>query len=471
MRNCFNLVLVIMVLELHATSWHVGPNSIYKTPSAVSTLVQDGDSIWIEAGEYLKDVCLWKANNLFISGKGGYAQLNAERTAYGGKAIWVIAGNNTRIEFIKFSNCEVVDRNGAGIRLEGKNLFVSQCIFHHNQNGILTGNQPESDVVIEHSEFAHNGAGDGFSHNIYVNHVRSLTIRYSYFHHAYYGHEIKSRADKNIILYNRITNEDGDASYEIDVPNGGQTLVLGNVIQQSKFSDNNTIISYGREGLTNTGPHNFYFIHNTVVNNEDKGILFNIQSRTDTLLYVNNIIAGNLTVLSGIPNTVLQSNNIIRLKVSEAGFKDPDSYDYYLSDSSVAIDNAKELQGAMLGYELNADKEYVHPLGWKLRYRDAFPDVGAFEEKQVTRNEDHNAYKRSYVFNYDHTTQWLHIRTVLGDASEIKLMLCNLNGHIISQRKFQNEEIINLSIYPEGIYLIKIYLGGRVFVEKLFKSN
>ncbi|MBK9108416.1 MAG: right-handed parallel beta-helix repeat-containing protein [Saprospiraceae bacterium] len=471
MRKCYIFLLVGLWLQAESKTWFVGPLSNFKVPSAVASLVNDGDSVWIEAGEYTKDVCLWKANNLFISGNGGYAKLNAERTAYGGKAIWVISGNNMRVEFIEFSNCEVVDRNGAGIRLEGKNLVVRHCYFHHNQNGILAGNNPESDVLIEHSEFSTNGAGDGFSHNIYINHLRSLTIRYSYFHHAYYGHEIKTRADRNVILYNRITNEEGDASYEIDIPNGGPSLVMGNVIQQSKFSDNNTIISYGREGLTNTGPHNFYFIHNTVVNNEDKGILFNIQSKTDTLLSINNIISGKLTILSGIPNTTIQSNNVVRMNIVDMAFKDPANYNYYLTSISPGIDSGIIINNAFLGYELMADKEYLHPVDWKSRYNDQIPDVGAHENQQITKSRDEKTNKRSFVWFYDAFTEQLYLNAKESGPVETSVNLLDLHGNLRSQQQFNGELTISLNGMPVGIYLLSILQNNKVITQKFVKSN
>ena len=49
---------------------------------------------------------------------------------------------------------------------------MRDCYFHHNENGILTGRDPESDIVVEHSEFAHNGVGDGYTHNLYIGHAR-----------------------------------------------------------------------------------------------------------------------------------------------------------------------------------------------------------------------------------------------------------------------------------------------------------
>ena len=54
------------------------------------------------------------------------------------------------------------DRNGAGIRQEGTDLTVTRSWFHDNENGILTGADPESDIVIERSRFFRNGYGDGY---------------------------------------------------------------------------------------------------------------------------------------------------------------------------------------------------------------------------------------------------------------------------------------------------------------------
>ena len=132
---------------------------------------------------------------------------------------------------------------------------MRNCYFHHNENGILAGlNNPQSDIVVEHSEFAHNGHGDGYSHNLYIGGVRSFTLRFSYVHHAVVGHNVKSRALTNHIAYNRIVDEaDGRASYAIDLPNGGLSYVIGNVLQQGPATENDAIIAYGAEGLRAAG--------------------------------------------------------------------------------------------------------------------------------------------------------------------------------------------------------------------------
>ena len=72
--------------------------------------------------------------------------------------------------------------------------------------------------MIEHSEFDHNGFGDGYSHNLYIGNIDTLIFRFNYSHHAHVGHELKSRAWVNIIEYNRMSNEaDGDASRECSI--------------------------------------------------------------------------------------------------------------------------------------------------------------------------------------------------------------------------------------------------------------
>ncbi len=217
-------------------------------PSAVSSLVADGDTVEIDAGLYTGNVTKWFANNLVIRGVGnGYAHLEAAGNYAEGKAIWVIKGANCTVEGIEFSGCQVPDHNGAGIRQEGQDLTLRNCYFHHNEMGILTSNDGVSNFVFESCEFSHNGYGDGFSHNIYVGNVNSLTMRYCYSHDAQIGHLVKSRARFNNLYYNRLTGENGDGSYEVDMPNGGQAILIGNIIEQSPNSQNGGIISFALE--------------------------------------------------------------------------------------------------------------------------------------------------------------------------------------------------------------------------------
>jgi hypothetical protein len=161
------------------TVLRVGAKRELKRPSAATQIARDGDIIEIDAGTYDGDAAIWRQHRLTIRGVGGRAHLRANGAHAEGKAIWVIKGNDTTIEAVEFSGAKVSHRNGAGIRLEGASLTVRDCFFHDNENGILTGANPASDIVVEHSEFAHNGFGDGYSHNLYIGSVRSFTLRFS----------------------------------------------------------------------------------------------------------------------------------------------------------------------------------------------------------------------------------------------------------------------------------------------------
>jgi len=136
---------------------------------------------------------------------------------------------------------------------------------------MLVANNERIELLIERSEFGHNGAGNGQSHNLYVGAIARLTVMGSYFHHARVGHLLKSRARESRILYNRLTDESGGtASYELEFPSGGRAVVIGNFIQQASTSENYKIVSIGAEGLR-WQDNRLYLSHNTIVNDRAKG--------------------------------------------------------------------------------------------------------------------------------------------------------------------------------------------------------
>ncbi len=97
----------------------VGPSRTLKLPSQAARAAKDGDTIEIDAGDYVGDVAVWSANNLTIRGVNGRAKLRADGESAQGKGIWVTAGRDIRIESIEFTGARVGDGNGAGIRAEG----------------------------------------------------------------------------------------------------------------------------------------------------------------------------------------------------------------------------------------------------------------------------------------------------------------------------------------------------------------
>jgi hypothetical protein len=220
----------------------------------------------VDAGDYDGDVAVWRQDQVTVRAVGGRVRLRAQGAAAEGKGIWVVRAVGMRVEGFDFEGASVPARNGAGIRFEHGSLLVRDCRFLHNEMGLLTGNDAGSVLEIEDSEFAHNQRPDGHNHNLYVGRIARLSVKGSYLHHARTGHLLKSRAAVNEIHNNRITDEEGGAaSYELEFPEGGVAHVVGNLIAQSRDTQNAILISYGAEGYR--WPRNELLLeHNTLVN-------------------------------------------------------------------------------------------------------------------------------------------------------------------------------------------------------------
>jgi hypothetical protein len=357
----------------------VGPGRSYATPRAASAAAQNGDVVEIDAGEYRDDVTVWRQDNLTLRGVGGgRAYMHATRIIpytpgndqENGMGIWVTQGKNTSVENIEFSGAVVPDQNGAGIRANGDDLNVCNGYFHDNENGILGGG---GNVLIEYSEFAHNGLGEyGRTHNMYISSgTQRFTLRYSYSHHATIGHNVKSRANENYILYNRIMDEvTGNSSYDIDIPDSGLAYIVGNLIQQGTAADNSTIVAYGAESAINP-MHELYVVNNTIVNDRGSGTFLSVRAGT-TARIINNIFSGNGTVLSG-PGTLVSN-----LVSNAPGLVNISAFDYRLTAASPARD-AGSNPGSVNGFDLTPIYEYVHVAGQKARPRIGGIDIGAYE--------------------------------------------------------------------------------------------
>ncbi len=328
--------------------------------------------IEIEAsGSYDGDVCAITKDRLTIRGVNGRPHIDAAGKSSGGKAIWVVQGSDTRIYNVELSGCSVPDKNGAGIRQEGRNLVVDGSYFHDNENGILTGADAQSSITIVRSEFARNGAGDGQSHNMYIGEVAQFTLQESYSHLGKVGHLVKSRALRNVIRYNRLTDETGTASYEIDLPQGGESIVVGNVLQKSADAGNGGFISFAREGKRNakTG---LWVVNNTFVNQRSAGTFVAVAKDVQTVLLRNNIFAGPGTP-TDLAGAVGEANF-----AGDPKFTDAARYDFTLLAGSPAIDRAAD-PGSGAGERLDPVCQYVDTARASSRLESGLIDQGAFE--------------------------------------------------------------------------------------------
>lgn len=345
------------------TVLRVGPAQEIKTVAEAARLAGDGDTIEVDAGEYQRDLAVWTQNDLTIRATGGRAKLRASGGAAEGKAIWVVRGGRIAIEGFDFEDARVHARNGAGIRFETGQLTVRNCRFLGNEMGLLTGNDPKAELTVENSEFAHNKRLDGHNHGLYVGSIAKLTVRASYFHHGHIGHLLKSRAAVNHVLYNRFTDEmGGAASYELEFPNGGVVVLIGNIVQQSSTSENGILISYGAEGYSGAD-HAIVLSHNTLVDNRpSEGVFLRVmrgEGKFDAKIRikaVNNLLVGNSDKLDNAGAGEYRNN----LNVDWDVFVRAAREDYRLVADAAVAGKAVDA-GDFDGMPLQPTHEYVHP--------------------------------------------------------------------------------------------------------------
>lgn len=350
----------------------VGPKQKYRTPCAAIAAARDGDTIEIDAaGSYSGDVCAFRLNRVTLRGVNGRARLEAGGAIAQGKGIWVIGGDEVTVENLEFSGAKCASKNGAGIRAEGGRLTIRNCAFRNNEDGILTNHNPEGRLLIEYSEFDHNGHGDGQSHNLYVGRIAEFTLRHSWSHDAVGGHLVKSRAAVSRILYNRLTSESAGTSYELNLPDGGEALVVGNVIAQSAASVNTGMMTYGEEARQSVPqPGGLVAAHNTFVNRKPAHARFIFIGRPQVSAAIRNNVFSGPGEITNLAGAALEGNVVL----AETGFVNAAQWDFRLAERAAAVNAGVALPAAQ-----QPRFQYRHPACAAGREAVGVPDAGAFE--------------------------------------------------------------------------------------------
>lgn len=261
----------------------VGTGGEFSTIASAVSAAQDGDTVQVQAGTYVNDF-LTVNSKITLEGVGGMVKLVGTIPSTNGKGMIVVNNDLTLSNFdISGGTDGGQYGNVAGIRYQDGNLTILNSYIHDNQDGLLAGgDNPDKTIIIDHSEFGHNGQ-TSLTHNIYINNVGTTVLTNSYIHDAYnQGTEFRSRGAKTTIVNNRFVDNNSDANYVIDVPSGGEVLIKDNVIQKSANASNPAIIHWGASqivpfhagsSLTVTG--------NTIINRNTSGSSYLIANQSD----------------------------------------------------------------------------------------------------------------------------------------------------------------------------------------------
>ncbi len=349
----------------------VGPGAPFALPSEAAAAAPDGAVVEIAAGTY-RDLAFWPQSRLTIRGTGGTPVIDGGGDGIRGKAVWVIAGQDVTIENVEITGAAVPDRNGAAIRAEGGNLTLRRVRIHHNEMGILTSRDFTGTLLIEDSEFFANSVDHlrydvPPGHNIYVSGGDRFVLRGSWIHAPRSGHNVKSRARANDILYNRIEDGEGGGSYAIDIAEGAPTRILGNVIRQGPWAENRTLVSFAAEVPAPPGTP-LLVAFNTFENALPAGTFLRIRGPADVVVRNNLFLGAGITV----EGEARAAGNLQFADARAAGL-DPETF--VPEPGSPVVDAAMVADGEIL-----PDRVHRFPRGTAPRaVRGTGPDVGAYE--------------------------------------------------------------------------------------------
>ncbi len=170
-----------------------------------------------------------------------------------GKAALVLRGRDASVSGIVFRGMAVPDFNGAGIRLEQGNLTVAQSWFADSQQGILSGDDQNSRIVIDKSTFSGLGTCEGSggcAHSIYIGDYGHLRVTRSRFERGNGGHYVKARAARVDVASSSFDDSAGqETNYMIDLPAGAVGQISNNWFVQGQSKENySAFIAVGAEG-------------------------------------------------------------------------------------------------------------------------------------------------------------------------------------------------------------------------------
>jgi hypothetical protein len=427
MNILFNLVKSVWLaalvfgwtnLRLGAAVINVSPGDTYAKIEAANP----GDEVVIAPGTYAFRVYLTKqataTNPIVIRAQNpgnrpvwdfGTTNVESAPGSYTagdrGRGGWQFSGaHNYRLSGIVFRNCRTASFNSAGIRYYNgtTNLYLKDCLFTDNDNG-LTGGTQNSEATVEFCEFNTNGntnaALSSPTHNVYV-YGGYLAMRYCYVHDPVQGQDFHIRCRSATLEYNwfaRANSYEGDLMTDDDFSGAGpftQTLTLrGNVIVQktSPLNNSQVIAIYNDGGLANL-TLNVRALYNTFVGNGGSAAFVHVSNADGTQMNVeisDNIVSGTTRpalvedsahgTVSGVRNW-LKTNAIVgalagSVQSAAPGFRNAAASDFMLATNSVCIAAANASV-----YGLPGKEYYLNEATNRLwRVRAGARDIGAFE--------------------------------------------------------------------------------------------
>lgn len=355
------------------TALQVGPGRPFATPCDAIAASSPGAQIDIYPGTY-QGSCLLD-HSLYLRGVGERPVLVADSPIPNQKgilAIEVSPDSDLIVENLEFRGAAVPDKNGAGIRFQGRNLTVRKCAFRDSEVNLMA-NLQDGEIRVEGSEFSGN---TGFA-SLYVEGAARATVRSSWFHDSKAGSAVRILAAQLDLVANRITSEQGTEQQLLALPRGAPANVVGNLLHRSNSSPQTSpLLSFCDPSCP--ADSRLILLHNTFVDTPaGAGFLTVGSSAQGSHLVSSNLLFGSAQLPPASPLLTLQRNQVLPLDQLTTYLLSPDTFDDRLTPAALlAIDQGAELPSG-LSFPLVS---YVHPVSLLLRtQRGSALDVGAYE--------------------------------------------------------------------------------------------
>jgi hypothetical protein len=379
-------------------------------------VLQPGDIVEVDPGTYT-DACqltasgtaakpitlrgvpgprpLFDATGLDLSGAGSVPRAIFQFTG----------GSHWRVQHLELTGATNASANGAAFRLTAGALdvVIDDVSVHDCQDGFMSDGP--ATLTVTSSDVFHNGAGDGFSHNFYVQ-GQSIVLIGNHIHDSKGGQNVKVRSHDALIAYNLIENA---GNYEIDlIQNPPQTdapnanvILIGNVIVRPSSADNNSqVILWGTDNAADSGRNGSLFaLSNTFILAHPSNRLFHAISPAlgSQIHLVNSIVHATVsgTGLAADATTagiLVGSNDWISSNVTTAGTLTSiltgtapgfvSATDLHLTPGSpvlgVGLSGATAVDGTGATVSGLPDQEFSVPLGTMARAAGSALDLGAY---------------------------------------------------------------------------------------------
>jgi hypothetical protein len=257
---------------------------------------------------------------------------------------------------------------------------------------------------------------------------------------------------------------EGTSSMNIDLPNGGASYIIGNLIMQGPLSENSAMVTFGLEGLKNAD-NRLYVVNNTFVNRRSKSRYVVIQDGTIEAKVINNIFTGNEAETNMVIGNATLLSNLQMNNIDGVKFIDESNYDYGITWYSPALDAGIDPGSSSDGNTLFPFAQYKHPMDSVPRIFHESIDAGAYEYAEPDGINDSRELPGSVKLIINSTAYNSKVPT----GTEIKYVkIYDYAGNLIFQSGTNTcNELEVKDELPVGVYIIVISTDRWDYKHKL----